>query len=119
MVEIMENFLKALRSPEVVANLKATDVYVVSHPGSNEAGSCVKADKLVTCQHGTEQYSTVQYSAVQSTLDLAPSTCPTGQCPQSTPQSAECGMQCQQCSVGFHNNSVHKITTLWSCGVHG
>ena len=77
MVEIMENFLKALRSPEVVANLQATDVSIVSHPGSNEAGSCVKADKLVTCQHGTEQYSAVQYSAVQSTLDLAPSTCPT------------------------------------------
>ena len=66
MVEIMENFLKALRSPEVVANLQATDVSIVSHPGSNEAGSCVKADKLVTCQHGTEQYSTVQRSAVHS-----------------------------------------------------
>ena len=72
MVEIMENFLKALRSPEVVANLQATDVSIVSHPGSNEAGSCVKADKLVTCQHGTEQYSTVQYGAGQPTLDLAP-----------------------------------------------
>ena len=66
MVEIMENFLKALRSPEVVANLQATDVSIVSHPGSNEAGSCVKADKLVTCQHGTEQYSTEQYSTVQT-----------------------------------------------------
>ena len=114
MVEIMENFLKALRSPEVVANLQATDVCIVSHPGSNEAGSCVKADKLVTCQHGTEQYSTVQRSAVHS----GPGSLYLPHWPVSTPQSAECGMQCQQCSVGFHNNSVHKITTLWSCGVH-
>ena len=90
MVEIMENFLKALRSPEVVANLQATDVSIVSHPGSNEAGSCVKADKLVTCQHGTEQYSTVQRSAVHS--GPGSSTCPTGQCPHLSQPSVECSV---------------------------